>query len=172
MVQLLTIPDRGIAVGPNTVEVAFGIAVGEIYPYTDIDTSTDDGVEMKSEGVFVPHTTKPVSLRPKTIEEKISARFHVNESENVSRFINRNSFLKDLILEAYNEITEQFGQLKPFLALIQVPENRDYDYLVISILTDLSAEEANEKLSKINNSWTYPHYPELDGKLSIYLEYI
>ncbi len=90
----------------------------------------------------------------------------------VFEFMKKTRFSEQLILDAYQAITQEFTNPVVSLDLIEVPESRRHDYLVISILTDLSVEEANEKLSRINENWTYPHYPELGGKLHIYLDYL
>lgn len=103
---------------------------------------------------------------------EIVNKFSSSDFAKVFDFLIKSNLSVKLILEANDAISQEFEKPNVSLDLIEEPGNHEYDYLVISVFTDLDAEEANEKLSSVNNNWFYPNYLELGGKLSIYLEYL
>lgn len=86
-------------------------------------------------------------------------------------FLKSNSELLDLVLEAYSVIRRHFRFAPLSLKLHWNPETSEEDYLIFTISTSLTAEEAIKELDMIDDEWWLDNMHRSDDKLSIDLVY-
>ena len=95
-----------------------------------------------------------------------------NRSE-VIKFVVDNSFLLHPLCEACEQIRNCFGNsAQVVLEVVTDPEFADDQELVIFIRTDLSPDEAFEKLEQIDDEWWLDVPPNVREKLCIDVEFI
>jgi hypothetical protein len=89
------------------------------------------------------------------------------EKTAIVSFIVEHSFLLSLLLEAYKHIYRIFGRgVKLQLELNRDPEE-NFDELFIVIKSSYSAEEAQERLNKLDQVWFLNILNKVQGKLNI-----
>lgn len=95
-----------------------------------------------------------------------------NRSE-VIKFAVDNSFLLQPLCEAHEQIRNYFGNsTQVFLEVVTDPEFADDQELAIFIRTNLSPDEAFERLEQIDDEWWLDVPPNVREKLCIDVEFI
>jgi tetratricopeptide (TPR) repeat protein len=105
--------------------------------------------------------------------EVLRSLYHLEEPDLITEFVQQNSFLIELLVEAPRRINSVFGEeTKLALQLSQDPEDVDSRELFINILTTLSAQEAFPLLERLDEEWWLDISDRADGKLNIRLRYV
>jgi hypothetical protein len=111
-------------------------------------------------------------LQPEELLKSVLTSFSVKNSNVVSRFLQDNLFLVNLIVSARSKITDYFGQSIPLaLSVTQSPDEEDAE-LYLLIQTKLSAQAALPILEKFEESWWLNVLPQAQCKMTIKLEYV
>jgi hypothetical protein len=97
--------------------------------------------------------------------------FVYKDKTKVLDFLERNTELLDLILEAYPVVRRHFRFDQLLLKLHWEPETSEEDCLILAISTSLKAEEALIELKKIDDEWWLDNMHRAEDKLSIDLVY-
>lgn len=81
--------------------------------------------------------------------------------------------LLELLSEGIRHLHNAFPESRGFVLTLEVdPELPDWEYLVVSIKTSLTVEEANARLNAFTNSWLFDHVAQIGDKLLFDLEYV
>jgi hypothetical protein len=96
---------------------------------------------------------KTLSNYPFVDRRGLKQLYVLRREEEVYDFLVKDSFLFPLLLEAYDKISNYFGESsKVFLEVVTDPEAGDEE-LLISIHTNLRPDEAFNKLSQLDKEW-------------------
>jgi hypothetical protein len=93
--------------------------------------------------------------------------------EEVSRFLESNSYLGPILIEAYEKIQDYFGP-RPDVALevVRDPEVRGLIQLVGYIVTDITPEEAGRRLQQFDRGWLLHEIHRARGVLNFDVEFV
>ena len=112
----------------------------------------------------------------RTLESEIRSleRLHTfRKGVKVSRFIERNSFLMPVLLEAYSYIENYFGPYpQVFLEVVSDPEVQGLVELFGYIATRLTYEEAGKRLRRFDWDWFLNQLPQVKGLLNFDVEFL
>jgi len=91
----------------------------------------------------------------------------------VSRFIERHTFLVPILLKAYSKIESYFG-LYPqvFLEVVSDPEVQGLVELFGYVVTRLTPEEAGKQLRRFDQDWFLNQLPHVKGLLNFDVEFL
>ncbi len=89
----------------------------------------------------------------------------------VVSFVEKHPFLAPLLSEAHPHIQNHFPAAEVFLQHVEDPEIDDYEQLVVSIGTDLTAAEAVRRLQQWARDWWLDAMDRGQGKLCFTLEF-
>lgn len=120
-----------------------------------------------------PRTPKlqTAQLQPEELLKSVLTSFSVKNSNLVSRFLQENLFLVNLILSVRSKITDYFGHSTQLaLSVAQYPDEDEELYLLIQ--TKLSAQAALPILEEFEESWWLDVLPQAQCKMTIKLEYV
>jgi hypothetical protein len=91
----------------------------------------------------------------------------------VSRFLERHSFLVPLLLEAYSRFGYYFGPYpQVFLEVVRDPEVQGLVELFGYIVTRLTPEEAGKQLRRFDRDWFLHQLPHVKGLLNFDVEFL
>jgi hypothetical protein len=112
----------------------------------------------------------------RTLESEIRSLerlYTFRRQAEVSRFLERHSFLVPLLLEAYGEIGNCFG-LYPhvFLEVVSDPEVQGLVELFGYVVTRLTPEEAGKRLQRFDRDWFLNQLPQVKGLLNFDVEFL
>jgi hypothetical protein len=86
--------------------------------------------------------------------------------EPVEQFLARHPDVTQVLLEATKPIQEVFGKnAQVSLAVTRDPDIADEEFLVSSIQTSLSAQQASTRLSRFDDLWWLENAPRVEGQL-------
>jgi len=91
----------------------------------------------------------------------------------VIRFLNEYPFLIDLLREAYTAIEQSFGpdpQIE--LEVVADPEVPGFVEMFGYIVTELTPEEAGERLQQFDRKWFLKQLPHVKGLLNFDVEFV
>jgi hypothetical protein len=91
----------------------------------------------------------------------------------VSRFLERHSFLAPLLLEAYSKFGNYFGPYpRVFLEVVRDPEVQGFVELFGYVVTRLTPEEAGRRLQRFDQDWFLNQLPQVRGLLNFDVEFL
>jgi len=91
----------------------------------------------------------------------------------VTSFLHVNSFLGDLLFEAYGKAQEYFGSNTPLaLEVFTDPENQAHVELFVLILTNLSPTDASSLLARLDQEWWLEASGSARNRLNIDVEFM
>jgi hypothetical protein len=93
-----------------------------------------------------------------------------NELE-VSKFLEKNPSLIELLPEIYSKIKDYFPDGQLFLEVISDSEESNASRLVISLYPVGDAPDILNKFSQLKDDWWSDTYDRIDGKISINIEH-
>jgi len=145
----------------------------------------DNGVYIIfSDALF--HPIEPTSLTQSLIERlqinsvtsyetdairALMEKYTYKNREKVCSYLYNNQSLIDVLNEAYEELTVEFGpQTKVELEVIDDPDE-DYYLLYVNILIGLSPNKACDLLSNFEDRWYFKKYDHFLEKLTFSLEF-
>lgn len=140
--------------------------------YFDIEHSSNDLHSLLN---LINYTYQDKTSSTCPISDLLSLERHYifrNRSE-VMGFAVNNSFLLQPLHEAYNQIRNYFGEsVQAVLEVVADPEFFEDQELVIFIRTDLSPDEAFEKLEQMDDEWWLDVPATVRKNLCIDVEFI
>lgn len=99
--------------------------------------------------------------------------YRFRDPASVTSFISKNPFLIPVLLNARNSIAEHFEGNTPLaLEVFSDPEEPEADQLFLFIQTSLSAEQARERLRRLDMGWWVATVPSVRNKLTIDTELV
>jgi hypothetical protein len=108
----------------------------------------------------------------KTARNAINDLFIIEDATTVNGFINSHTYLKELLIEASEEIKKYFPEAELILEVISDPESdENSDELVLSILTDLEVRESIKRRNEFDRDWWLKNIRRTKGNLCIDIEY-
>lgn len=114
--------------------------------------------------------------RINALNEKIqalSSSYEINNFEELKLFLSKNRLLISLIEEIPNKIYQYYGRdQKISLEIFYEPDFPQSAELWVSVLTELSAEEARSAMNKFDKEWWLENLSRADCKLNIGIEYV
>ena len=114
-----------------------------------------------------------LSTYPTSDLRKLEQHYLFRNRSEVMDFAVNNSFLLQPIHEAWGQIRNYFGEsVQAVLEVVADPEFFEDQELVIFIRTDLSPDEALEKLEQIDNAWLLDVPADVRKKLCVTVEFI
>ncbi len=103
---------------------------------------------------------------------KIENFYSFRNRLEIFEFLRNHLFLIPLLQEAPNQITKYFGtSLQLILEVITDPEATEDHELILFIHTDLSPDEALDKLEQLDENWWLDASVNADGKLCVHVEF-
>jgi hypothetical protein len=93
------------------------------------------------------------------------------ERERVLRFIEENSFLIPLLLEAHTEIHKYFPDAPLFLRIFNDMESYSEDELLLLIGSKYDPAKTYQKMKQLDDKWWLDAMDQSQTKLSIIVEY-
>ena len=113
-------------------------------------------------------------VRTREFEIRLVERLYTfRKGVKVSRFIERNSFLMPVLLEAYSYIEDYFGPYpQVFLEVVSDPEVQGLLELFGYIATRLTYEEAGKRLRRFDRDWFLNQLPQVKGLLNFDVEFL
>ena len=107
-----------------------------------------------------------------TLIEPLSKLYRFRERSAVAAFLEENSVLSDVLLEAHRRIQEHFGpDTDIVLEVIPDPEVGGEQDFVAHIKTSLSSEEAHRRLDLFDREWWLKQPGEVLSLLIIDIEF-
>ena len=108
------------------------------------------------------------------IEIRLLERLYIfRKPKEVSRFLEDNPFLIQLLLEAYGQIGRHFRPYpQVFLETVTDPETPDDRELFALICTSLTPEEALDVLDRFDRDWWLDKSHTAQGNLCIDIEFV
>jgi hypothetical protein len=143
-----------------------------IIPTKDIDKAISN-IEIK-------HALAEIEQQPICAQEDnfykiqyLLNSFHVEHSSSVAKFLQRNLFLLELLIEASKKIKTYFeNNVEMSLEVIADPENASSRQLYIFIHTQLETQDALLLLDKLDEDWWLDVAPKANGLMNISLGYL
>lgn len=106
------------------------------------------------------------------LETNLEHLYTFREPAEVIQFLENHRFLIPLLGEAHVQLKNYFGpSAQIFLEVVVDPEVEDDRELVAFVHTDLSADEAFERLRQFDRDWWLDASVEAQGALSIHVEF-
>jgi hypothetical protein len=91
---------------------------------------------------------------------------------DVTSFLEENSFLVPLLQEAYTHIKRHFPDSDVVLEVVTDPEIMDEKALVAFIVVKQTAKEASQALNRLDKEWWLNALERAEDKLHITLEFV
>jgi len=100
--------------------------------------------------------------------------YEIRKYNSVVEFVNRNPFLKNILPEVYEKISEYFGPHTGAALELFVPpySEAETSELFALIQTNLEVDESVDRLKKLDEEWWIDALPRAQCCLSIDVEYI
>lgn len=98
--------------------------------------------------------------------------FNIIDPSAIANFIEKNSFLFPLLIEAQNQIKKHFPDAPLKLDIIYDPEEPSATQLVVRVGVTMEPVEAVERLDALDNEWWLDNMFNAKNKLCINLEWI
>jgi len=95
--------------------------------------------------------------------------YTLREPRKVFRFLERNTFLAPLLIEAYPKLENRFPDSQIFLEVDTDPEEGNDQQLLVLIATTSSPKEALRRLKELDEDWWLDALDRAQGKLCINL---
>jgi hypothetical protein len=103
----------------------------------------------------------------------LSQKYEIKKTDEVKSFISKNRFLISLLEEIPNKIFQYFGNEQKFaLEVFYEPDFPQSSELWVSVLTELSAEEARSIMDKFDEDWWLDNIDRAKCKLNIGIDYV
>lgn len=112
-----------------------------------------------------------IARKSDATEQEIFEIYQVLEPAKVSSYLNENSFLKNLILEAVPNIKRYFLTPQLFLQVVTDKEDPADTRLVISIYPTEEPKEAFDKFKELRQAWWFDASELGQDRLEIILRY-
>ena len=103
--------------------------------------------------------------------QEIFEKFQVIEPTSLRRFLLKNSYLKDQVLEAEKAVNRYFQNPNLFLQVVTDKEDPADSRVVISIDPAEPPKEAFDKLKQLRQAWWFDASEASQDKLAITLRY-
>lgn len=111
--------------------------------------------------------------RTRTHAEILARDYEIKNPAQVAEFIGENLFLLELLEEIPSEIFVYFGNDQRLqLEILSEPDFPGSKELWVSVLTELSAQEARQIMDKFDQNWWLGNLDRADCKLNIALKYV
>ncbi|HEY9848337.1 MAG TPA: hypothetical protein V6D28_02675 [Leptolyngbyaceae cyanobacterium] len=133
------------------------------------DTEQDAIASMIIEKIAAKEHTIP-TISPSNIQS-LQELYAFREPAKILHFLDKLPFLVPVLLEVPNKIGQYFRNYQLFLEVVNDPEIIDYQQLFILISTNISTDEAMDKLDRLENDWWLNIPYEVRDKLCIDVEY-
>jgi hypothetical protein len=105
--------------------------------------------------------------------QALENQYIFKDRNQVTSYLENHSFLVSLLLEAYSKIETYFPEHpQVFLEVFIDPEVSDDTQMVASIKTNLSPDEALERLDSFDRQWWLPSMDRAKGELCIHVEFL
>lgn len=101
----------------------------------------------------------------------LNNKYTLKTAADVYDFVGSNPHLLPLLMEAYSRIRNYFPSEILLLEVVTDPEEIGYKQLVVYICTDLSPQDAIDKLDQLDDNWWLNVSDASDSKLLIQVEY-
>jgi hypothetical protein len=101
----------------------------------------------------------------------LNNKYTLKTAADVYDFIGNNPYLLPLLMEAYHRIRNYFPSEILFLEVVTDPDEIGDKQLVIYICTDLSPQDAIDKLDQLDDNWWLNAFDASDLKLLIQVVY-
>jgi hypothetical protein len=125
--------------------------------------------EVQQEWSNVGADTVPPNFSIQALERQ----YVFKDRDQVISFLENHPFLVSLLLEAYSKIETYFPEYpQVFLEVFTDPEVPDDTQLVASIKTNLSPDEALERLDSFDRKWWLLSMDRAKGELCIDVEFL
>lgn len=106
------------------------------------------------------------SLKDKV--DKVEDLYDFVDKDKVSIFIAEHIFLTDILLEAHTQIHKYFPRCQIVLELDKYEDDR----ILVRIKTELDADEALNRLKKLDHNWWLDILPRAENKMMIDIDFI
>jgi hypothetical protein len=117
-----------------------------------------------------------VASQIKSINNEINAlpsKYEISNFEEIKNFLSRNRFLISLLEEISNKIYQYYGsEQRIALEVFYEPNFPQSSELWISVLTELSAEEARSIMDKLDEDWWLENINRAKCRLNIGIDYV
>jgi hypothetical protein len=114
--------------------------------------------------------------RAKAINDEINAlrsKYEISNFEEVKNFLSKNHFLISLLEEIPNKIYQYYkDEQRIALEVFYEPDFPQSSELWVSVLTELSAEEARSIMNKIDEDWWLENIERAKCKMNIGIDYV
>jgi hypothetical protein len=111
-------------------------------------------------------------LAPKIEDiQRLDGVYSYRDRGEVLRFLEKYSFLVPLLLQAPGKISDHFPDPRLTLEVMADPEAVKDRQLLLSIATELSADDAAQRLDRLDESWWLDAVGRAQGKLCIIVEF-
>ncbi|MDQ3714014.1 MAG: hypothetical protein M3388_17600 [Acidobacteriota bacterium] len=145
-----------------------------------VQESRDSGYYLDSISELTRHqslTAKQIAKsQTKAVNDEITAlpsKYEISNFEEVKSFLSKNRFLISLLEEIPNKIFQYYGgEQKIALEVFYEPDFPQSSKLWVSVLTELSAEEARSIMDKIDEDWWLANINRAKCKLNIGIDYV
>jgi len=126
-----------------------------------------------SDAIHIVDDVVSSTVRVSQIDLKlIETLYTLRKMEDVIKFVERHPFIVSILFEGYDEIKKYFPNSRLFLEVVTDYETiDDNQQLAIYISTDISPEQAFEKLCILDDVWWLDRLYLAKGKLFINLEF-
>lgn len=105
--------------------------------------------------------------------ERLRQWYGFKDDAEVADYLEKHHSLSNLLVEAQAEIREYFGSdVQLVLKVVKDPDVGDDQRLFVLIQTDMSPEDALDRLDELYDAWWLDALPEADHKMSIDVEYL
>ena len=96
----------------------------------------------------------------------------IRENDKVIEFITNNFDIISLLFKIPSQLKQYFEDELFVLDIFSVPEEENWEQLIVKIQTKASVKEARNKLKKFRNDWWFEASEGFDDKLFVHIEYI
>lgn len=128
--------------------------------------------DLMQDGQVPPHLH--MALTDETASEWVAGIYQFNDPQPVSGFLRRHPFLVNLLIDAWPRIQSCFGSdAQAALELFKDPEEVNGEgKLFVLVQTSLPANEALNRLEKLDQDWWLDATARSQGRLNIDVEYV
>lgn len=114
--------------------------------------------------------------RANVINDGINAlrsKYEISDFEEVKNFLSKNRFLISLLEEIPNKVYQYYGNTQKIsLEVFYEPDFPQSSELWVSVLTELSAEEARSIMDRLDEDWWLENIDRANCKLNIGIDYV
>lgn len=104
---------------------------------------------------------------------RLRERYEFRENATVEDYLEKNPSLRGLLARAHNKIREYFGSdVHAVLEMVKGFEADDDERLFVFIQTELSSDEALDRLDELYDRWWLGTLSGVQPKLNIDVEYV